>query len=237
MTKGGWRIVEVLALQLAPAEREVVLGDLIETQSDVWCGIREIVGVVVRRQAQPWESWRPWLAAPVLAFPCSLMLIGFSFAISVEFRDRVLLGARLSQSSAGSMEPVSVLCQILVLLICSWATGFTIESLSRRTFIASALCCLLPCLSCLIQFHDESLPHLCLLLFLLPAIAGSLFSRRDRTVSPRWAVALALAATIAMADLSVRRDFWMPNWELVGPVWYLAVRTIMQTRKSEGILL
>lgn len=223
MTNLGWRVVEVLALQLDPAECEVVLGDLIETRVTALCGIREILGLALRRQVQLWRSWRPWLAAPGLAFPCSLSLIGFSFAISMELRN-LLLDARLSHSPAGAVEAVSLLCQIFVLLICSWTAGFTVESLSRRTFVVSEICCLLPCLSCLIQFHDESLPHLCLFLFLLPAIAGTRFSRRGGAISQHWAITLALAATTSMAVLSLSRNFRVLNWELVGPAWYLVVR-------------
>ena len=52
MTDLAWRIVEVLALQLAPAEREAALGDLIETRTTAWCGMREISGLVARRQLQ-----------------------------------------------------------------------------------------------------------------------------------------------------------------------------------------
>lgn len=225
MTNLGWRLVEVLALQLAPAEREVALGDLIETQTNAWQGIREIFGLLARRQLQLWRSWRPWLAAPGLAFPCSLMLMGFSFAISMELRDH-LWGGRLTYLPAGPAEGVSILCQIVVLLICSWTAGFTVESLSRRTFVVTAVCCFLPCLFCLTRFHHESLPRLCLLLFLLPAIAGVRFSRRGGAISRRWAVTLALAGTISMAVLAARGSFWALNWELVGPAWYLVVRPV-----------
>ena len=73
---------------------------------------------------------------------------------------------------------MSLLCQVLVLMICAWAAGFTVDSISRRTFAVSAICCFLPCLFCLLRFRQESLPRFCLLLFLFPAIAGVCFSRR-----------------------------------------------------------
>lgn len=218
MTTLSWKIVEVLVLPLTPAEREVVLGDLIETQTNAWRGIREILGLVVRRQLQPWKSWRPWVAAAGLAFPCTLTLIGFSFAISMELR-----GNHLSNSPAGPLDAISMLCNILVLLICSWAAGLTVESLSRRTFLVSSASCFLPCLICLVRFHYQSPTRLCLLLFLLPAIAGVRFSRRAGAISRRWAVPLALAATISMAVLAEREHLWALNWVLIGPAWYLVV--------------
>jgi hypothetical protein len=232
MTNLGWRLVEVLALQLAPAEREAALGDLIETQSTAWQAICEVLGLVARRQLQLWSSWRPWLAAPGLAFPCSLVLLGFSFAISTEFRGRFFSGGPVSHSPASPTEPILFLCQIVVLLICSWTAGFTVESLSRKTFLASAVCCFLPCLFCLMRFHHESLSRLCLLLFLFPGIAGVGFSRCGGAISRHWAIALALGATISIAVLAARGNFWALNWELIVPAWYLAVRSLRSGRTT-----
>ena len=108
MTNIRWRLVDALALRLAPAEREAVLGDLIETQTSAWRSFCEIGGLLVRRQLQLWKSFEPWLAAPGLAFPCSLMLMGFSFAISTEIRDLFLPGASWSHSPAAPAEAVMV---------------------------------------------------------------------------------------------------------------------------------
>lgn len=222
MTTLGWRLVEFLALQLAPAEREAVLGDLIEMQTNQWQGMSEIVGLIARRQLQLLRSWRAWLAAPGLAFPCSLMLMGFSFAISMEIRDH-FWGGSLSYFPSGKWEALSIVCQIVVLVICSWTAGFIVESLSSGTFALSALCSLLACLFCLLRYH-EAIPRFCLLLFLLPAIGGVRFSTRGGTIRRRSAVTLAIVGTISMAVLAARGNFWLLNWELVGPAWYLVVR-------------
>jgi hypothetical protein len=88
----AWKLIEALALQLTPTEREIVLGDLIETRETAWRGMREISGLVVRRHLQSWNGWGPWLAAPGLALPCSFMLMGFSFAISSELRNHFEYG-------------------------------------------------------------------------------------------------------------------------------------------------
>jgi hypothetical protein len=69
----AWKLFEVMTLPLTPMEREIVLGDLIETRETAWRGMREVSGLVARRQLQLWNSWRPWLAAPGLAFPCSFL--------------------------------------------------------------------------------------------------------------------------------------------------------------------
>ena len=228
----AWKLIEVMTLQLTPKEREIVLGDLIETRETAWRGMREVSGLVARRQLQLWNGWRPWLAAPGLAFPCSFMLMGFSFAISSELRNHFVYGWQLSLFSTEPVEAILLLCQVLVLLICAWAAGFTIESVSRRTSVVSAICCLLPCLFCLLRFRQESLPRFCLLLFLFPAIAGVCFSRCGGAINRRRALALALAATICMAVLTARGHLWVLNWELIGPAWYLAILPVRPDRMT-----
>lgn len=230
MKNFAWKLIEALALQLTPAEREVVLGDLIETRESAWQGMREVSGLVVRRQLQLWKGWRPWLAAPGLALPCSFLLMGFSFAISSELRNQFAGGWHRSFLSTEPTEAIWPLCQLVVLLICAWAAGFTVELVSRCTFVISAICCFLPCLFCLLRFHQESLPRFCLLLFLVPAIAGVCFSRHGGTINRHQALALALVATICMAVLAVRGHLWLFNWELIGPVWYMAILPVRSDR-------
>jgi hypothetical protein len=225
-------LIEAMALPLTPTEREIVLGDLMETRETAWRSMRELSGLVARRQLQLWNGWRPWLAAPGLALPCSFMLMGFSFAISSELRTHFAYGLQLNLFSAEPAEAVLLLCQLLVLMICPWAAGFTIESVSRRTSVVSAICCLLPCSFCLLRFRQESLPRFCLLLFLFPAIAGVCFSRRGGAINRRRALALALAATICMAVLAIRGHLWVLNWELIGPAWYVAILSVRSDRTA-----
>lgn len=238
MRNVAWRLIEAMAQQLTPAEREVVLGDLIETRETAWRGMREVWGLVARRQLELWNGWRPWLAAAGVAFPCSFILMGFSFAISSELRNHFAYRGQLSFSSFEPGEFLSLLCQVLVLLICAWSAGFTVESVSRRTFVVTAICCFLACLFCQLRFHQESLPRICLLLFLLPAIAGVRFSRCGGAIDRRQALASALAATACMALLSVRGHLRVLNWELIVPAWYLAISSSrpdrMATPENEG---
>ena len=101
----AWKLIEAMALQLTPQEREIVLGDLIETHQTAWRGMREVSGLVARRQLQLWNDWRAWLAAPGLALPCSFLLMGFSFAISSELRNHFAYGWQLNLFSAQPEEP------------------------------------------------------------------------------------------------------------------------------------
>ena len=42
----AWKLIEAMALQLTPAEREIVLGDLIETHETAWQRDARSIGAV-----------------------------------------------------------------------------------------------------------------------------------------------------------------------------------------------
>ena len=148
-------LVEAAALLLAPAEREAVLGDLAEAGESVWRGLLGVFGLVIRREAILWKSWRPWLAAFGLSMPASFCLMGYSLTVSGSFQ---------SWLAGGRATPV--LMYAAMLLAWSWAGGFVVASLSRRTLWMSILATCSPCLFCLARFRESSLPRICLLLFL-----------------------------------------------------------------------
>jgi hypothetical protein len=79
-------LAEVAAQLLEPCEREAVLGDLAEAGESAWHGLLGILGLVVRRQAAPWKSWQPWVAALGLALPFSFLLLGFSLSVSWSYQ-------------------------------------------------------------------------------------------------------------------------------------------------------
>jgi hypothetical protein len=112
-----------------------------------------------------------------------------------------------------------LLGQAFLLLACAWTGGFVAGSVARRTvWISAALCCS-PCLFCLAKFRIESLSRFCLLLFLPPAILGVRHGLRIVRIAPRPAIALAVAVTLSM--ILLRRGFWILDWALIWPAWYL----------------
>jgi hypothetical protein len=68
------RVVEWLAGMLAPDERDAVLGDLAENGAGSVEACRELVELVLRRQAELWAHWRPWLLLSGLVTPCAILL-------------------------------------------------------------------------------------------------------------------------------------------------------------------
>ena len=206
--------LQIAALLLHPRDREAVLGDLEETNQRDWRGIFEILNLALRQQLLLWTDWRPWLAAFGLALPASFLLMGFSVAVSlrytaIEITDIRQLGLLLRQA--------------LLLTGCSWTGGYVVGSLSRRTLWVSIAATLLPCLFCLSRFGIESLPRLCLLLFLLPAVWGVRVAFAGHRVTLRTAIALAILIT-ALTIPSWSRSPQVQILFLVWPAWFLVAK-------------
>jgi len=218
MTSIGWSLIEVASQLLERREREAVLGDLTEADVSSWRGVLDVLGLVIRRQAMHWKSWRPWLAAFGLALPGSLLLMGFSVSVSQAYQR--LLGPTVFGITVGEGFTL-LLCNVLLLICWSWTGGFVMGSLSRRTVRVSAALSFLPCMFCLARFRVESLSRFCLLLFLIPAVWGVHRGLQIAQIKLRSALILAVAITVLTIPAWSRRGSWIPNWALSWPAWYL----------------
>lgn len=233
MTSVGWSLVAIAAQLLPRDEREAALGDLVEASECAWQGLLDVLSLVLYRQALLWKSWRPWLAAFGLTAPSSFLLMGASVSVSQTFLrltgHKVLDGGRLTMLH----DLVYLLCQVFLLLACSWAGGFVAASVSRRTLWVSASLCALPCLFCLARFRIESLSRASLLLFLLPAILGVRRGLGIAQIKLSFAVMLALAITILMVPMLSGGGSRGLSWALLWPAWYLVAAARQSGNKAE----
>lgn len=200
-------LAEMATIFLAPKDRDAVLGDLAETGARGRSALGSVLGLVVRQQIELWRAWQPWVASTV-ALAGSLLLLSVSFGLSVDLR-HLLRGGR----GYGS-----VICEALLMLSWAWTSGFVVGSLSGKTRWVSGILCAIPCLSCVLRFQDTSLSRLCVLLFLLPGLAGAVQGVRRARLSHRTALTLALAMTALML---VWGGMYMRNWFLVLSAWWL----------------
>lgn len=234
MTNMGWPLAEFAARLLERDERDAVLGDLQEARETGWHGLFGVLGLVFRRHAELWKSWRPWLAGFGVAVPSSFLLMGVSLTVSWSYQ-RLLCPKLLAEAS---LTPRSgfllLLCQALVLTGWSWSGGFVVGTVSRRTLWASTILCYAPCLFCLTRFRVDSLSRFCLLLFLLPAIWGVCQGLRIPRIKLTWAIVLALAVTVLMipAWSSGQQHWWTLNWALSLPAWYLVATSWKSARAA-----
>lgn len=86
MTSIGWPFVEVVAQLLDRDEREVVLGDFVETGENAAKALLDVLGLVFRREMGRWKNWQPWLAGFGLALPGSFLLMGMSVSVSLGYQ-------------------------------------------------------------------------------------------------------------------------------------------------------
>ena len=148
-----WGLVEISSRMLESAEREAVCGDLAESGETGGRALRDVLGLVVRRQAALWTDWRPWLALVGLVVPLGMLLSIVSkgtadgsavylwmYANNLDWD--IVRNAGFWYEFAHSI-PI-VLLSYLMLACWSWTCGFVIGSGSRRIVrLNSVLLCLI----------------------------------------------------------------------------------------------
>ena len=214
-------LAEMATNLLSPRDRDAVLGDLAEAGASEWSALVSVLGLVVRQQIELWRAWQPWVAGGI-AFAGSVLLLSVSFGLSVN--SRYLL--------RGERGYGSVLCEALLMLSWAWTSGFVVGELSGKTRWVSSILCAIPCLSCVLRFHDPFLSRLCVLLFLLPGVAGAAQGAR-RARLPQW-TALTLATAIT-ALMFVWDGIYMRNWFLFLPAWWLVARAEALKRFNDKV--
>src|ERR1700733_4126667 len=213
MARTGSRLADFVSLLLEPNEREIVVGDREEGGESARQSIFAILGLVIRREAALWTSWRPWLAAFGLALPFSFLLMGFSLSVSRAYQQYA--GVHVGPGFA------LLLCNVLLLAGWAWTGGFVVGAISRRTLWVSAALSFAPCMFCLERFRVESLSRLCLLLFLPAALWGVRRGLQLACIKRSSAIALAIGVTALTIPLWSSSGLWIPNWALSWPAWYL----------------
>jgi hypothetical protein len=220
-------------------EREAVLGDLIEAGEGAWQAMLAVLGLVLRREAEAWKIWRPWIAAFGVSVPCSFLLMGASLSVSRALQNIFASSHGLVAHPSGSPW-LSVIPQALLLVGWSWTGGFVVGSVSRRTLWVSTVSCLLPCMFCVSRFRVESLSPFCLLVFLLPAVWGASNGLRIGRIKRASAILLAVAVTLlSVPTLHIHGEPWWspPRWliamTLTWPAWYLAAISTKSRQKPD----
>jgi hypothetical protein len=132
MNRFCWWLVDVLSRTLDPDERDAVRGDFAESGESGAHALRDLAGLVVRRQAMLWRGWRPWLATLGLVVPVLSSGLGFAW-IRLQFRTVWTYGVRYDVGLPLSDDIVRLLCFPVLSMAWAWSGGFALGSLSRRT--------------------------------------------------------------------------------------------------------
>lgn len=205
-------LVRIAGLLLDDRERATILGDLEEIGAGPLQCTAEVLGVAFRRHTALWRDWRPWVSGFGLVVPGSFLLMGASISVAWSIR-------RLSLPEGGA--PTVLALQVALLALWSWTGGFVAGSISRKTMWANLALCALPCLFCLSRFRIESLPRLCLLLYLPTAAFGVFVGLRKPRIGRRLSIAVLCGTAALMLVMSSATGMWVANWIFIGPPIYL----------------
>jgi hypothetical protein len=135
-------IADLLLRTLDPSEREAVEGDLRELGLSRRRAVREVLGLVVRRQIAAWRQPNAWAALFIFALPLAMMLSLLSrhwahaTALSCWFYIENWTPAYLDSPAArgdliGSVAASAI--ESMSLILWAWSLGVAVASLSRRT--------------------------------------------------------------------------------------------------------
>ena len=147
LTQICWRLSDIVSRMLNRDERDAVCGDLVESGAAGGQALRDVLGLVIRRQAELWKDWHPWLALGGLAGVAGVLLsdIAFRFdaAIVLQVRTYWRHGVHFGTGLSIGEDAVYLACLFLALFSWSWTSGFLLGSLSgRATWLTGALFCL-----------------------------------------------------------------------------------------------
>jgi len=137
----GWWLADQASRLLGQDEREAVRGDFSELGTTSATALREILGLVVRRQVGTWANRGPWLALVGLVLPLGFLLnvISRHWAASSAVYAWLYVnnwtwgylespGARLDVLNIS----VAFVRECITLTCWAWTAGFALGSLSRR---------------------------------------------------------------------------------------------------------
>lgn len=141
MSRICWWLVDILSLMLEPDEREAVRGDLTESSESGPKALRDVIGLVVRRQAILWTARRPWLALVFLVVPLGTLLCLVSRRIADKSAVYIWLYANNWDWAIFRGYPafrhdflqyaVAILIGFLTLFCWSWSSGLALGAVSR----------------------------------------------------------------------------------------------------------
>lgn len=133
-------LLDAVSRMLEPDEREVVLGDVTESKVTGSRALRDVLGLVTRRQAILWAGWRPWLTLLGLILPLGMLLSIVSRGTSDTIAIYVWLYANnwdwALMTNPGFWrlfaETIALLSLSFLTLVCfSWNAGFVLGAFSR----------------------------------------------------------------------------------------------------------
>ncbi len=202
-----WWLVDKLSRTLEPDERDAVQGDFAESGAAGGQALRELLGLVARRQAAMWKDWRPWLALLGIVGPVGMQLSRIAISTSVPLWMNLssfwTYGVPYRNGLTILEEIVVFVCHSFAVALWSWTSGFVLGCLSGRAVWVNGL------LLCLVSSFSASVPSSLFVLF--PFFWGARHGHKHGALEERRTVLLATAITAMLALVT-----WTSGWRQAG---------------------
>lgn len=248
------RLAELLARTLDADERAAVLGDVAESGASP---LRDVFGLVARRQVAMWKHPRPWVALIGLVVPFGLWL-GWATQGPNPIQASLQYGI-------GWRAILAIVVRGFLAMTCfSWALGLLIGTLSRGAAWVNSLLLSMTLMASVIipnpahglfRRIDSAFDLIYWLLLqifavLLPSIAGMLesfrLSARPATRTILLTLGMASAAILALSGIAVLRlptghvpqSHWLARYALMMTIvdlWPVAYWTAKAIHKRAAV--
>jgi hypothetical protein len=133
----------LLARFLDPREREVALGDVAELGLEGRRGFAGMLGLVMRRQLQPWKRTQAWLVLFAMVLPIATLLAFSSNDLSAQLFPPLIMWLRHHGSYSTGVTPgaevFGLLLEVTAIVLGSWSCGFAVGTLSHGTRFVDGL--------------------------------------------------------------------------------------------------
>lgn len=145
-TLSRW-LVAKLSSALEPDVRESVVGDLTELRASYIKTIYELLGLILRQEAELWKTWRPWLALIGIVGAIGWLLSNVCLGLIADISRQAFIywhyGVPYNSGMSGAQETEIIFCTSAAVVCWSWLAGFTLAALSGKTaYINRTLFCL-----------------------------------------------------------------------------------------------
>ena len=95
----------MLCRLLDPREREVALGDVAELGYVGGQAFTSMLGLVLRRQLEPWKQWQPWFVLVTMVIPIAALLASFCEELGNRLFPAVVMWSHHHVAYATGLKP------------------------------------------------------------------------------------------------------------------------------------
>jgi hypothetical protein len=215
-----------LSRLLDPKEREVALGDVAELGYVGGQAFTSMLGLVLRRQLQPWKQWRPWFVLVTMVIPITALLASFCNELGGKLFPVLVMWSHHHVAYATGLKPSAeafgLFLNIAALVLWSWACAFAVGALARTTiYVPSIVFCVI-CLAMgrrlgpisIVLLWTTAWGWLPVVIMCLLVLAPAYHGLRHGAVSSKIGGERLVFLAVGMAVAGIL-DMWTRGW--VGP--------------------